>query len=324
MHTVQQNQIVSFYAITCDHTGAAAQCFFRKRLNDQHVLLPGITMMLTVTLETIELDDLLPIGLPADDVGRKAIVNAVEEGLEKAGMEGAERALRQTAGDDIADDILRQAGICFEAGTPVAAADGSVPIETVSVGDLVWAVDPATGITDYLTVTEVFSHHVGLPLEVVIGDDLIRVTEKHPFWVVGEGWVGAENLEPGGCVQTLARTCQAIVSIQVVTTDTWVYNFTVADAHTYFMGDEQWLVHNMCSATGIDDFLRKALNQSGELVLDTIDTRFGRFDVGGTVHINGSQLHISDAMFFPAGESYRPLGARKVMQLMEDFGRAAR
>jgi hypothetical protein len=30
----------------------------------------------------------------------------------------------------------------------------------------------------------------------MIGDDRIRVTEEHPFWVTGEGWVGAEALEP--------------------------------------------------------------------------------------------------------------------------------
>jgi hypothetical protein len=89
-------------------------------------------------------------------------------------------------------------------------------------------------------------------LEVVIGDDRIRVTEKHPLWVTGKGWVGAEALEPGDCVRTLAGTCQAVVSVQLVSADTWVYNLTVATAHTYFVGDGQWLVHNRCGAQGFD------------------------------------------------------------------------
>ena len=39
-----------------------------------------------------------------------------------------------------------------------------------------------------------------------------------------------------------------------------MYNFTVASAHTYFVGDGQWLVHNAClrprklhAALGIND-----------------------------------------------------------------------
>ena len=66
-------------------------------------------------------------------------------------------------------------------------------------------------------------------LEVVIGDDRVRVTEEHPFWVTGEGWVSAEALEPGDCVRTLAGTCQAVVSVQLASADTWVYNLTIGD-----------------------------------------------------------------------------------------------
>jgi hypothetical protein len=88
------------------------------------------------------------------------------------------------------------------------------------------------------------------------------LTMEHPFWVTGEGWVSAETLEPDDCVRTLAGPCQAVVSVQLVSADTWVYNFTVATAHTYFVGDGQWLVHNECGAPGpladkIDDILRK-------------------------------------------------------------------
>jgi hypothetical protein len=208
--------------------------------------------------------------MPADDVGRKMAVKAAREGLEEAGMEGFEQAVRRSVGDDLAEQVFRQmdledaliGGICFEAGTPVAAAEGLTPIETVEVSDLVWAADLGTGVMDTFTVTKVFSHPVQSLLEVVIGNDLIRVTEEHPFWVTGEGWVGAEALEPGDCVRTLAGTCQAVVSIQLVSADTWVYNLTVATAHTYFVGDGQWLVHNRCGARGpladkIDDILRK-------------------------------------------------------------------
>jgi hypothetical protein len=41
-----------------------------------------------------------------------------------------------------------------------------------------------------------------------------------------------------------------VVSVELVPADTWVYNFTVGGAHTYFVGDGQWLVHNTCFRRG--------------------------------------------------------------------------
>jgi hypothetical protein len=135
---------------------------------------------------------------------------------------------------------------CFEAGTPIMTMQGSIPIETVEVGDLVLAVGSETATIDYYTVTDVFSRSVNSLLEIVIGNDLVHVTEEHPFWVANKGWVNAENLNPGDCVQTFIGVCQAVVDVQLVAVSSQVYNFTVAEAHTYFAGDGQWLVHNQC------------------------------------------------------------------------------
>jgi hypothetical protein len=37
-----------------------------------------------------------------------------------------------------------------------------------------------------------------------------------------------------------------VEAITIVTQPQRMYNFTVAAAHTYFVGDGQWLVHNSC------------------------------------------------------------------------------
>jgi hypothetical protein len=125
----------------------------------------------------------------------------------------------------------------------------------IEVGDQVWAADLATGETGLFRVTDLFSRHVDSLLEVAVGDETIRVTEEHPFWVMGEGWVAAEDLELGDCVQTLAGVCSPVTSVELVSADTWVYNFTVAGAHTYFVGDGQWLVHNSCNLPGQYDIV---------------------------------------------------------------------
>jgi hypothetical protein len=145
-----------------------------------------------------------------------------------------------------AERAAQAQGLCFEAGTLVVTARGSVPIETVQIGDLVLAVDPATGVMGYFAVTELFSRHVNSLVEVWIGDDLIRATEEHPFWVSGAGWVGAEALRPGDCVQTAEGNCKLVASVQKVATDTQVYNFAVAEVHTYFVSKDGYLVHNEC------------------------------------------------------------------------------
>lgn len=43
-----------------------------------------------------------------------------------------------------------------------------------------------------------------------------------------------------------------------------MYNFTVATAHTYFVGDGQWLVHNSCPVS-----MDEAIGQAGDFVGDS-------------------------------------------------------
>lgn len=68
-------------------------------------IMAGLTVSLAVIFEAIEPDDFLPIGLPADDVARRAIVKGAEEAIEEGGSEALERFLRDQLGDH-ADDVL--------------------------------------------------------------------------------------------------------------------------------------------------------------------------------------------------------------------------
>jgi RHS repeat-associated protein len=71
-------------------------------------LLAGLNIALAIVFEAVEPDDLLPIAVPADDVGRKMAVKAAREGLEEAGMEGFEQTIRRSVGDDLAEQVFRQ------------------------------------------------------------------------------------------------------------------------------------------------------------------------------------------------------------------------
>ena len=78
----------------------------------------------------------------------------------------------------------------------------------------------------------------------------ISNTEEHPYWVVGKGWVEAKDLKIGDQVLLASGEKAAIENgtKEKLETPVKVYNFEVADWHTYFVADIGVLVHNDCTA----------------------------------------------------------------------------
>lgn len=74
----------------------------------------------------------------------------------------------------------------------------------------------------------------------------VTATNGHPFWVPAlHQWVEAGNLTAGQWLQTSSGTRVQITAIRHHTKQTPVYNLTVDDLHTYYVGTGQGdLVHN--------------------------------------------------------------------------------
>ncbi len=76
-------------------------------------LMAGLNIALAAAFELGEPDDESPVGLPLDDVGRRAVMAGARETLEEGGEEALERFVRDTLGDqaddvfDIADGYIR-------------------------------------------------------------------------------------------------------------------------------------------------------------------------------------------------------------------------
>ncbi len=91
---------------------------------------------------------------------------------------------------------------------------------------------------------------------------LVETTPEHPFFVEGVGWVPAGELLLGDRVRSADGTgvVEALVS---VASPQVMYNLTVAEAHTFFVGDGQWLVHNRCNGVieSFDEFLEVNRNR---------------------------------------------------------------
>jgi hypothetical protein len=146
--------------------------------------------------------------------------------------------------------IAKQAcGCCFAAGTPVLTADGLQPIEDVAVGDEVWSRDEHTGQTALKHVTELI-HHDGREMYALVilssggKTARIEVSDNHPFWVKGRGWVDSRNLKRGMMLQAFDKQLATVVSLQDLGRAALTYNFTVEGLHTFFAGEVPVLVHN--------------------------------------------------------------------------------
>ena len=144
---------------------------------------------------------------------------------------------------------------CFVAGTPVQMADGTrKPIEEVKSGDSVQSRDETTGKATVKKVERVTVRQVnevetihfaasknGATLETLV------TTREHPFYVEGKGFVPAGSLCIGNAVVTRAGPALIVTSVTFTQgSGVAVYNMTVADTHTYFVGTANggtW-VHN--------------------------------------------------------------------------------
>jgi len=195
----------------------------------------------------------------------------------KAGMAAAKKAGGRVAArvGQAAAKLRKAAGSCkvgpgnsFTPETGVLMADGStVAISDIQVGNLVAARDPGTGELTAQPVLDVIEGHGDKHLIKVITApapasalddgqvadedpraDTWTATANHPIWVEDQGWTDADNLAVGDLLQGATGELR---TVQDVDDEGWlqdqtVYNLSVANTHTYVVGDngDGTLVHN--------------------------------------------------------------------------------
>jgi hypothetical protein len=146
---------------------------------------------------------------------------------------------------------------CFAAGTPILWEHGEKPVEEFRRGDRVWCRpenDPAAPV-ELKEIEETFVTS-GPIWHLHVGGQVIRTTPEHPFWVDGKGWTQTADLEAGDVLVSHDGQTRRVEDI--LETAQWqpVYNFRVADHHTYFVGREEWgfsvWAHNLCVRTRTD------------------------------------------------------------------------
>ena len=131
----------------------------------------------------------------------------------------------------------------------VSTEDGLIPISEVTPTTKVLAFKEETGEVGYYPVLAVWGHEDSIIIELVINDELIETTPEHPFYTADGKWVPARQLAIGDRIQTADGPWGIVESIVIINNLQIMYNFTVGTAHTYFVGQGQWLVHNRCRLT---------------------------------------------------------------------------
>ncbi len=134
----------------------------------------------------------------------------------------------------------------FSGNTLVATESGEQPISSLQVGDHVLAYNQATGDTGTYTITAVLVHRDPAIQHLVIDGEDVETTPEHPFYVSLRGWVAAGDLMIGDRIRTSQAEYGAVQASRIELHSQEMYNLTVATVHTFFVGRQQWLVHNAC------------------------------------------------------------------------------
>jgi predicted lipid-binding transport protein (Tim44 family) len=137
----------------------------------------------------------------------------------------------------------RGGGGCLREGTPILAPSGTLAVEKLQVGDVIWGVNGQSlreGWVEGVVKVEVETY-----LELSTGDESILVTPEHPVMVGPGEFRNAGQIRPGDhVIVTRGRLVQeeAVQSVRSIPADKPAYNLLVNPGGTFIPGGI--VVHN--------------------------------------------------------------------------------
>lgn len=93
---------------------------------------------------------------------------------------------------------------------------------------------------------QIFRNETEEWVHVTVDGEEITCTPNHPFYSPVKGWTSAIDLRAGDILVMLNGEYVVIEQVQheLLESPVAIYNFEVADFHTYYVGEEPVLVHN--------------------------------------------------------------------------------
>ena len=174
--------------------------------------------------------------------------------------------------------------LCFAADTLVLTTVGLIAIEDLQPGDIVYGMKALgeeqqvdlSQEPDRNVILETYAHEVDETYIVTIDGESIEATAEHPFYNSDGEEVQAKDLKEGDELATTDGDTATVDSVECIHHDepVMVYNIAVCDGHTYYVGENNVLVHNVCKTGETSD---------GKLNWDTIVSKKGENRID---HIN--------------------------------------
>jgi hypothetical protein len=149
---------------------------------------------------------------------------------------GVEKDVYLVKNEGGADGYCYADGTCFVAGTPIYLGQASFEsIEKIQAKKLVQSQEETTFAKELKQVESTFERTTHQLVRLRVADETLWATPDHPFFDMRGRQVPANRLARGDTLRTFEGY---ILVREAVTIDTvaTVYNFHVADYHTYFVG----------------------------------------------------------------------------------------
>jgi len=118
-----------------------------------------------------------------------------------------------------------------------------MPIETIRVGDVVLSQDIESGELAYKPVLRTTIRPMERLVKIRVGNESFETSGGHLFWVSGQGWSKARELESGHSLHAI----EGAVPVTAIEsgTEAQTYNLVVADFNTYVVGTGKILSHDV-------------------------------------------------------------------------------
>ncbi|MFP5405729.1 MAG: Hint domain-containing protein [Gammaproteobacteria bacterium] len=146
-------------------------------------------------------------------------------------------------------------GGCFVGDTEVLLDDGRLEaIAQLAPQAVVMSRDEHTGAAAPQRIVRKWIHDPQPTVLLHLTDgDAIETTERHRFYVAEQGFVAAGKLRAGMRLQTATDDDACVESVERGTGQAIVYNLSVENFHTYFVGSARLWVHNVKEQGTHDD-----------------------------------------------------------------------
>lgn len=228
----------------------------------------------------------------------------------------------------------------------IATPNGDVPIETISRGDIVLAINEH-GQAIPERVTTLFRHTDISILELDTEAGTLRTTREHPLWMGGKLWRAAGDLKPKEQVmlhQGGKIVATTVLGLRVDQGREDVFNIEVESTHTYIANN--FVVHNaktpcfpcgtmiatQSGAVAIENLalgdIIMAVGRGGEQLYTPITKLVSRYAPLLVVETSVGDLRTTDEhRLWMGGERFRPARELKsgdeVMMLVDGEMKAA-